>query len=240
MFKWLFMWLRYPYNHSAIQHLPCTDMIHQAKNYLKSGTSLLDADKAMILVHGRGATAQSILSLSQYFEQPSMAFLAPQATNNTWYPYSFLVPLEENEPYLSSALETLKAVVNQVLENGIRTENIYLLGFSQGACLSLEFAARNAARYGGVFGLSGGLIGPPGTPRTYPGDFQGTPVFLGCSDVDSHIPKERVLETAQVMEAMGASVTTRLYPNMPHTIIEDEINQVNGILQQTKSAKPTA
>ena len=192
---------------------------------------MLDADRAMILVHGRGATAQNILELAKYFEQPGMAFIAPQATDNTWYPYSFLMPLEQNEPYLSSALAVLNTLVGRVLDNGIASENIYLLGFSQGACLSLEFAARNARPYGGVFGLSGGLIGPAGTPRNYEGNFGGTPVFLGCSDVDPHIPKKRVLESAVVFQEMGASVTTQIYPNMPHTIIEDELKRINGILK---------
>jgi len=205
-------------------------MLHQTYNYLKSGASLPDAEKVMILVHGRGATAQRILSLSTHFDQPGMAFMAPQATDNTWYQHSFLVPIAQNEPYLSSALAVLKALVDQVLVHGVRSQNIYLLGFSQGACLSLEFAARHATTYGGIFGLSGSLIGSPNTPREYAGNFGGTPVFLGCSDTDSHIPKQRVLETADVFGKMGASVTTKLYPNMPHTIIEDEIRIVNGIL----------
>lgn len=214
-------------------------MLHQTTNYLKSGASLLEAEKVMILVHGRGATAQNILGLSSYFAQNNLTFLAPQATNNSWYPYSFLTPIEENEPYLTSALEVIRSMVDHALYNGIRTENIYLLGFSQGACLSLEFAVRNAATYGGIFGLSGGLIGPSGTPREYAGSLQDTPVFLGCSDVDSHIPKERVLETAEVMQQMGANVTTKLYPNMPHTIIEDEIKHVQAILTASKKITPT-
>lgn len=216
-----------------------SNMIHQTKNYLKSGASLLDAEKVMIMIHGRGSTAQNIMSLSSYFSQPHMSFLAPQATDNTWYPYSFLMPIEQNEPYLSSALESVGGIVEQALANGIRSENIYLLGFSQGACLALEFVARNARQYGGVFGLSGGLIGPSGTPRDYIGSLEGTPIFLGCSDVDSHIPKDRVLESAEVFERMGAQVTTKLYPNMPHTIIEDEIKIVNTILNSSNAVKPT-
>ncbi len=214
-----------------------TIMFHQNANYLISGTSLPEAEKAMILVHGRGATAQNILELSTYFASPNLAFLAPQASGNSWYPHSFLMPMEQNEPYLTAALGVLKNLINQVIATGIQTENIYLLGFSQGACLSLEFAARHAATYGGVFGLSGGLIGPPGTPRTYEGSLAGTPVFLGCSDVDAHIPKDRVLETAEVMEKMGASVTTKLYPNLPHTMIEDEIKIIQNLMRtQTKPA----
>ncbi|MCU0352527.1 MAG: dienelactone hydrolase family protein [Cytophagales bacterium] len=205
-------------------------MTHQADNYLTAGTPLAEADRAMILVHGRGADAQGILGLAPHLAQPGLAFVAPQATGNTWYPYSFLVPIAQNEPYLSSALAVLEATVQRLRDAGFPSEKVYLLGFSQGACLSLEFAARHAVRYGGVFGLSGGLIGPAGTPRNYAGSFSGTPIFLGCSDADSHIPKERVLETAEVMERMGAAVTTRLYPNMPHTINEDEIKAVNTIL----------
>lgn len=206
-------------------------MLHSPDTYEKSGVCMLDADRAMILVHGRGATAQNILELAKYFQQPGMAFIAPRATGNTWYPHSFLMPLKQNEPYLSSALAVLDTLVGRILENGIPSENIYLLGFSQGACLSLEFAARNARPYGGVFGLSGGLIGPDSTPRNYGGNFGGTPVFLGCSDVDPHIPKKRVLESAAVFQEMGASVTTQIYPNMPHTIIEDELNRINEILK---------
>lgn len=210
-------------------------MIHQVGNYEKTGVSLLDAGKAMIMLHGRGTTASSILSFSSYFKHPDMAFMAPQATGNTWYPHSFMAPMEENEPELSSALEVVGRMLTQILANGIPEENIFLFGFSQGACLALEFAARNPRRFGGIFGLSGGLIGPPGTPRAYEGTFEGTSVFLGCSDVDSHIPKERVLETATVFEQMNAHVTTRLYPNMPHTIIEDELYIINRILATSKA-----
>ncbi len=210
-------------------------MIHHATNYEKTGVSLLDAGKAMIMLHGRGTAASSILNLSSYFKHSDMAFMAPQATNNTWYPNSFLAPLEENEPDLSSALNVVERMMNQILANGIPEENIYLFGFSQGACLALEYAARNPRHYGGVFGLSGGLIGPIGMSRNYEGSFDGTPVFLGCSDVDSHIPKERVVETAAVFEKMNASVSTRLYPNMPHTIIEDELYIVNRILATSKA-----
>ena len=206
-------------------------MTHKPDKYEKSGVCLLDADRAMIMVHGRGATAQIILELAKYFRQPGMAFIAPQATDNTWYPHSFMMPLEQNEPDLSSALDVIGNVTDRVLGNGIPPENIFLLGFSQGACLALEFAARNARRYGGIFGLSGGLIGPDGTPRNYAGDFGGTPVFLGCSDVDAHIPKRRVLESAAIFQKMGAAVDTQIYPGMPHTIIEDEINRVKKMLE---------
>jgi len=160
---------------------------------------------------------------------PGVAYLAPQAAGSAWYPYPFTAPLEANEPYLSSALQVLSSLVAKI-EATIPADRLVLLGFSQGACLTLEFAARNAGRFGGVVGLSGGLIGPDGTPRDYPGDFQRTPVFLGCSDVDPHIPKERVIETGQVFERMGADVTVRLYPGMAHTVSPDEIEAVRAIV----------
>ena len=200
--------------------------LHRADRLQTWGVPVAEARKLMIMVHGRGADAHSILQLAPYLETEDVAFLAPQATGNTWYPYSFLAPVADNEPGISSGLAVLKEIVDGQLAAGFAPEQVYLLGFSQGACLALEFAARNPRPYGGVFGLSGGLIGPPGTPRDYPGRFGGAPVFLGCSDVDSHIPKARVLETADVLTRMGAAVTTRLYPNAPHTILEDEIEAV--------------
>jgi predicted esterase len=184
----------------------------------------------MILVHGRGASAADIMTLGAELMQPGFAYLAPQAAGNTWYPYPFTAPMESNEPYLSSALEVLAMVLTSV-EQTIPAERVVLLGFSQGACLTLEFAARHARRYGAVVGLSGGLIGPDGTPRDYPGDFGGTPTFLGCSDVDPHIPKERVNASGDVLQRMGAKVTVRLYPGMPHTVNEDEIRTVNKVIK---------
>src|SRR5204863_2441092 len=153
-----------------------------------------------------------------------------QAADNTWYPNSFLARTDTNEPYLSSALASLEHTLAQLTQAGIPEERTLLLGFSQGACLTLEFAARHARRYAGVFGLSGGLIGPPGTPRDYSGTFDGTPVFLGCSDVDAHIPVERVHESADVFRAMGAAVDERIYPGMGHTVTGDEIATVTRIL----------
>lgn len=208
-------------------------MIHDGQPVLTRGKRVGDADAAMILVHGRGANAESILTLVPELTHPQFAYLAPQASGNTWYPYPFMQPIERNEPHLSSALATLDRVLTQVIEAGIPAERIILLGFSQGACLATEFAARNARRYGGVVGFSGGLIGPDGTPRDYPGLMDGTPVFLGCSDVDSHIPKERVEETADVFRRLGANVTMRLYPNMEHTINQDEIAFVRSMVSST-------
>ena len=161
---------------------------------------------------------------------PGVAYLAPQAAGSTWYPSPFTAPLEANEPYLSSALEVLSSLLARV-ETAMPAEKVVLLGFSQGACLILEFAARHARKYGGVVGLSGGLIGPDGTPRDYTGDFQGAPVFLGCSDVDPHIPKERVIEAADVFKRMGADVTIRLYPGMGHMVNADEIEAVRKIVR---------
>ncbi len=205
-------------------------IIHRGQPVLAAGRPLADAGAAMMLVHGRGGSAEDILGLAADLDRPELAYLAPQAAGHSWYPYSFLAPLEQNEPGLSSALDQLGALVAHLEHAGIPAERIVLLGFSQGACLSLEFAARNAKRYGGVVALSGGLIGPPGTPRDYQGVFNGTPVFLGCSDRDPHIPKDRVDESAQVFERMGAAVTERIYPGMGHTVNEDEMDFVRGLL----------
>jgi predicted esterase len=184
------------------------------------------------MIHGRGATAESILALAEEFPHAELAYVAPQAAGNTWYPQSFLRPIESNEPALSSALALVDAVVAELVEVGIPHEKIILLGFSQGACLATEYAARHARRYGGVVAFSGGLIGPEGTPRNYEGDFAGTPVFLGCSDIDSHIPLARVEETAAVFERMGAAVTKRIYPGMGHTVNRDEVDFVRELIQR--------
>jgi predicted esterase len=184
----------------------------------------------MILLHGRGATASGILQLAEMLHHPDLAYLAPQAAGNTWYPYSFLAPLERNEPWLSSALAVVGDIVAQLEASGMLRDRVIVGGFSQGACLAAEFVARHAGRYGGLLAFSGGLIGPPGTPRDYPGHLNGTPVFLGCSDADFHIPKERVEESATVLADMGAAVTYRLYPQMGHTIIQDEIDQARAMV----------
>ncbi|HUZ87559.1 MAG TPA: alpha/beta hydrolase [Candidatus Baltobacterales bacterium] len=205
--------------------------IAHGQRVLRTGEPLESARAAMILVHGRGASAEDIMTVGAELQQPGFAYLAPQAAGNAWYPYPFTAPIESNEPYLSAALNMLAALVSEV-ETTVPASRIVLLGFSQGACLSLEFAARNARRYGAVVGLSGGLIGPDGTPRDYPGDFEGTPVFLGCSDVDPHIPKERVIESGTVLERLGADVTVRLYPGMAHTVSFDEIAAVQAILEK--------
>jgi predicted esterase len=183
----------------------------------------------MLLVHGRGASAADIMTVGAQLQHPGFAYLAPQAEGGAWYPNRFMEPMERNEPYLSSALDVLGSMVKG-LEARIPADRIILVGFSQGGCLALEFAARNARRYGGVVGFSSGLIGPDDTPRDYPGSFDGTPVFLGCSDVDPHIPAQRVLDTADVYERMGAKVSVKLYPGMGHTVSSEEIEAVRAMV----------
>jgi len=204
---------------------------------LTAGERLDRARAAMIMIHGRGAAAANILELTAELDAPGFAYLAPQAADNTWYPNRFLAPIPGNEPWLSSALTAVADVLAQVTKAGLPPERTMLLGFSQGACLTLEFAARNAQRYGGVAGLSGGLIGPDGTPRDYAGSLDGTPIFLGCSDVDFHVPKERVHHTAEVLQRLGGDVTVRLYPNMDHTINQDETEFVRGMMLALFSAQ---
>lgn len=204
--------------------------LHQGQQVLTVGPSGERARAAMILLHGRGATAASILQLAQMLPHPDLVYLAPQAAGDTWYPHSFMVPIERNEPWLTSALAIVGDVVQQLEDSGIPADKVILSGFSQGACLAAEFAARQARRYGGLLVFSGGLIGPPGTPRDYPGHLDGTPVFLGCSDPDFHIPRERVEESAAVLAEMGGVVTYRLYPNIGHTIIQDEIDRAQDMI----------
>lgn len=203
---------------------------HQGMPIVTAGAPLASARGALIMTHGRGATAQSILSLASLLDVDDFALLAPQASGNTWYPYSFLSPIAQNEPGISSGLGVLSDLVARVEHEGIPAGRIALLGFSQGACLTLEFAARNARRYGALIGLSGGLIGPDGTPRDYPGSLDGTPVFLGCSDTDAHIPLDRVHETAEVLEQLGGVVDERIYPGMGHLVNDDEIAAVRTLL----------
>jgi predicted esterase len=203
---------------------------HAGQPVFTAGPKPADARRTVIMVHGRGGSAQDILGLARQVRTQDVAYLAPQAKGSTWYPYSFLTAIDKNEPFLSSALGLLARLVDQLASEGITNERVALLGFSQGACLALEFAARHPTRYAGIVGLSGGLIGPPGTPREYTGSFAGAPVFLGCSDIDAHIPVERVHETSDVLQRMDALVDLRIYPQMGHTINDDEIGAVRGLL----------
>ena len=201
---------------------------HQA--VLTVGPPPATARLGAILIHGRGASAEDILGIAHELALPDIAYLAPQAEGHTWYPYSFLSRIDQNEPGLSSALLVIDGLVQHLGQQGLPPERVVLIGFSQGACLTLEFAARHARRYAAIAAFSGGLIGPPGTPRDYPGAFAGTPAFLGCSDVDPHIPVERVRESAEVYRRMGATVDERIYPGMGHTINQDEIDAVRTLL----------
>jgi predicted esterase len=210
---------------------------HGKQPVLTAGPTPEKAAATILLIHGRGADAESILSLYEELGAEKLAAIAPQAVGGTWYPHSFLAPLDANQPYLDSALGRLDSLVADLLARGISSERIILLGFSQGACLTLEFVARHARHYGAVIGLTGGLIGPPGTPRNYPGSLAGTPVFLGTSDPDPHVPFERVKETEAVLSQMDAKVELRRYPGMPHTINDDEIDVCRKLLQSVIAAK---
>jgi predicted esterase len=206
---------------------------HGGQPIRTAGAPLREAEVAMIMVHGRGASAESILTLAPALAAPGVAFLAPQAggsQGNQWYPYGFMAPIERNEPGISSGMRAIERVLAQIGEAGIPAARTHLLGFSQGACLASEFVARHARRYGGLAVLSGALIGPDGTPRDYPGSLEGTPVFLGCSDVDSHIPAERVRESADVLRRLGGDVTLRIYPGMGHMVNDDEIEAVRAMI----------
>jgi phospholipase/carboxylesterase len=203
--------------------------IHEPQTLLHSGTPLEVAKAVMILIHGRGDSSQGIMGLSQEFEHPDFAFLAPQAANNTWYPFRFIEPTSRNEPYLSSAIQSISNIL-ELTQKHVLPERTFLVGFSQGACLALEFAARHGGKFGGVIAFSGGLIGDTLEPERYK-NLEQTPFFLGCSDVDSHIPKTRVEESASMLEKLGASVTMRLYPNFGHTINADELEQARALIK---------
>ena len=205
---------------------------HAGGPVLHAGPAPEQAGGTVILIHGRGATAESILSLYPAFGLDRLAAIAPQATRHTWYPHSFLAPIGSNQPFLDSALRRIESLVADLLNRGVAGERIALLGFSQGACLVTEFAARHPRRYGGVVAFSGGLIGPPGTPRDYAGSLAGTPCFLGCGDPDPHIPFDRVRETEAVFTRMGATVDMRRYPGMPHTINDDEFSACRELLEK--------
>lgn len=197
---------------------------------IKAGKSLDEADKVLIMIHGRGGSADDILSLASYLNVDDYALLAPQATNRTWYPYSFLMPVEQNEPGLSSALNWLAEIEQDLIAKGIPTGNIHFLGFSQGACLSLEYCARNAKKYGGIVAFTGGLIGDKLNAENYQGDFAHTPVFIGSSDPDPHVPVERVNESVEIIKRLHADVTVKIYQDRGHTISQQEIDWANKLI----------
>ena len=200
------------------------------KKIITAGKDLASADKALIMIHGRGADATDILGLAKYLNVRDFALLAPEATNNTWYPQSFLAPQTMNEPWLSSAISLVGETVAEIKEAGIAESSIFFLGFSQGACLALEYVARNATRYGGIVAFTGGLIGEKINAGNYKGNFDKTPVFIGTSNPDPHVPVERVYASSNILSAMGASVTHKVYENMGHTINNDEIGQANQLI----------
>lgn len=202
---------------------------HQSQPVSTAGPPPGAARGAVVLVHGRGGTAAEMLELGRLLGRDDLALRAPQAAGHTWYPYPFLAPMERNEPGLSSGLRRLGEVLDELAAAGLPPERTLLVGFSQGACLTLELVARNARPYGGVAGLAGGLIGPPGTPRDYPGSLGDTPVFLGCGDPDPHIPRQRVEETADVLRRLGGRVTLRLYPGIGHTLVADELDALRQL-----------
>lgn len=208
---------------------------HAGQRILTAGAPRGAADAAMVLLHGRGATANGILDLGDELDRSGVSFVAPQANRSRWYPYSFMAPLEQNQPHLDSALRAVGDAVEVAVDAGVSRERVVLLGFSQGACLGSEWAVRNPDRYGGVVALSGALVGPNGTTwsendDTEAGGFEGTPAFFGCSDEDPHVPAERVRESAAAFRERGADVTERLYDGMGHTINDDEVAWVRGLL----------
>jgi phospholipase/carboxylesterase len=200
------------------------------KNIITTGKPINEARKALIMVHGRGAGANDILELASHLNVEEYALFAPQATNNTWYPGSFLLPVEQNEPWLSSALALLEETIQDIRKQGIEYENIYFLGFSQGACLVLEYVTRNARKYGGIAAFTGGLQGETIDESNYNGDFEGTRVFIGTGDPDPHVPVERVNRTAAIMNNLNAAVRVEVYKNKPHNVSPDEIDQANSLI----------
>jgi len=200
------------------------------KEFITAGQSLETASKVLIMMHGRGGSAEDILGLSDHLQVKDFAIVAPKATNNTWYPYSFLMPPQQNEPWLSSALQVIKEIINDLVAKGVTQELIYFLGFSQGACLTLEFVTRNATRFGGVVALTGGLIGDKIYEQNYVGNFDGTKIFIGTSDPDPHVPVQRVHDSELILRKLNAAVTVKVYKGMGHTINQDELDAANMIL----------
>jgi phospholipase/carboxylesterase/glyoxalase family protein len=210
---------------------------HANEPVITAGAAVADAAAVVIAIHGRGAAPSDILALQPTLDRADVAWLAPTAAGRRWYPNRFIAEIASNEPFLTSALRRIETLVAELAGQGVSSERIVLLGFSQGACLSSEFVARHPRRWGGLIVLSGGLIGPPGTEWTTPGSLEGTPVFLGCSDVDDHIPLERVEESAAVLQGMGGDVTLRIYPGMGHTVNADEIGHARLVLDRARQPR---
>ena len=204
---------------------------HEDQPVETAGEPLESADAAVLMLHGRGAAPGSVLALAREFDTPGVAYLAPAAARHTWYPNPFTAPIESNQPHLDSALATVEKRLAEIEDAGVPAERTVLLGFSQGACLAAEFAARNPRRYGGVDALSGGLIGPEVAPGDYAGDLAGTPAFVGCSDADPHSPLERVEATSAILADLGADVTEQIYPGMAHTINAEEVELVGEMIE---------
>ncbi len=221
---------------TSLPHEKNSNDPHGQEPILSAGPPPEEATATLILLHGRGSSAENILGLYAELGFPDVAAIAPQAAGQTWYPLSFLAPIEENQPYLESAIGRVETVVRDLLARGLKSESVAILGFSQGACLASEFIARHPRRYGAVMALTGGLVGPPDTPRQYRGALDGTPVFLGTSDPDPHVPFERVEETRDVLSGMGAVVELRRYPGMGHTINDDELQACAALIQAIVSA----
>ncbi|MCF2502352.1 dienelactone hydrolase family protein [Dyadobacter sp. CY107] len=202
-------------------------MYTHSKQIIKDGVAIGEAKKAIVMLHGRGGSAEDIISLKRVLNISDMAIYAPKATNNSWYPYSFMAPVAQNQPALDSALALIGQLVADIEADGIAAENIYFAGFSQGACLTLEYTARNAKRYGGIIAFTGGLVGEEMTEESYQGDFAGTPVLIATGDPDPHVPVSRVKESIAILERMNAFVTFAIYPGRQHTISSQEIQLAN-------------
>ncbi len=212
---------------------------HRNQPIYERGQALGSASAAVILVHGRGSSGEDILGLAEAFDMPGLAYLAPEAAEHTWYPYSFLAPIEQNQPWLDSALGMLAKTIERARAAGLTTDRIAFVGFSQGACLATEFVARHATYYAGLVAFTGGLIGPEGTEFEYAGKLDGTPCFLGAGDPDPHVPWARVKESASVLSRLGGDVTLRRYPGLPHTINRDELEHAKNLLQRIVAKSKT-
>lgn len=204
-------------------------MLHQ-KDFKYNGTPLKEAKKALIMVHGRGGFAEDILAVADHLKIEDFALVAPQAYNNSWYPLSFMAPVQQNQPWLDSAVEMLQLLEKELNDEGIASEDIYFFGFSQGACLTLEYVTRNAKRYGGVIGIIGGLIGKDINTGNYLTNFEGTPVYLGTSDPDAHVPAERVQQTADILRNKNAQVELQIFPDAGHVILPEELGRANNFI----------